>query len=44
MTKKEHFENFTKCWICHNTYFDGGVNIIVITLENIEVLQIETVI
>ena len=27
MTKKgnEYFENFSKCWICDNAYFDGDV-------------------
>ena len=21
------FENFSKCWICHNTYIDGDIKV-----------------
>ena len=43
MTKNdnEDFKSSIKCWICDNDYFDDDV---VLLLENIEVLHIETVI
>ena len=38
------FKNSTKCWIYDNTYVDRDVKqIIVISLENMESLHIETI-
>ena len=48
MTKEdnENFKNCNKCWICDNNYIynDAKVEIIVISLENIEAMHIEIVI